>query len=57
MIRLNLNIDMPENCIDCPFNCECMFCLATEDNRELLYEDDYHTRREEWCPLEEVKQE
>ena len=57
MIRLTLNIDMPENCMDCPFNCECMFCLATEDNRELLYEDEYYIRREKWCPLEEVKQE
>lgn len=57
MIRLNLNIDMPENCIDCPFNYDCMFCMVTEDKRDLRIEDEYYIRREEWCPLEEVKQE
>lgn len=57
MIRLTLNIDMPENCVDCRFNYDCMFCLVTEDERELPLEDEYHIRREEWCPLEEVKRE
>ncbi len=57
MIRLNLNIDMPENCIDCPCNYECRFWIVTEDKRDLKLEDEYYIRREEWCPLEEVKQE
>lgn len=58
MIRLTLNIDMPKNCIECPFNYDCLFCIAaTEGERDLLYEDEYYIRREEWCPLEEVKQE
>ena len=54
MIKIELDMEMPENCIDCRFhNEEGLFdsCAITG----CLFMDDENKQRNKDCPLEEVK--
>lgn len=58
MIQLRTQIDMPEACIDCPFDYDSLGCMAIEGDdgsfsnyKNGLAED---TERLPNCPLEEI---
>lgn len=52
---------MPDSCGNCPLissNWIHTWCVAVEDDGELPYDFYKHPHvRQEWCPLEEVKEE
>ena len=53
MIRLELDMEMPKSCMDCPFNYDYILCLAdNEQNRKTPWDYD---KRAKFCPLKEVK--
>ena len=48
-------MEVPENCVNCPFRCEYdfeLFCTIT--SAQLFSDDLYGFRRHELCPLTEV---
>jgi len=55
MIRIELDIKLPQSCEDCPFQDEEFhYCHGKLCN--LAWEcDDYKEARPEWCPLLEVR--
>ena len=48
MITLDLDIEMPEFCADCPFNYDFLHCVADKEMRRI----DYYGKAE-FCPLKE----
>jgi len=54
MIILEIDIDMPPRCMRCPFCIDFKWCAATENAKEVTIAG--YERREDWCPLKEVKE-
>lgn len=54
-------MEMPDSCVDCSLRYSFWgrdYCVAVEDDGELPYDFYKHPHvRQEWCPLEEVKEE
>lgn len=48
MITLELDIDMPETCGECPFNYDFINCMADKEQRRIDYD-----KKMEFCPLKE----
>lgn len=54
-VLINGYMEVPENCVNCPFRCEYdfeLFCTIT--GAQLFSDDLYGFRRHELCPLTKV---
>jgi hypothetical protein len=55
---IQIDMQMPKNCIDCPACNEYLMCAIPCDGRGWGENDvkDFNQSRPEWCPLKEVVQ-
>lgn len=51
MSRATVEIEMPERCLECPFEFD-YYCLA---GRMIIDDECIHTERDKRCPLKEVE--
>lgn len=52
-----VGMKMPENCEQCRFSVlmrDDVYCIAMNGETPVLYEDDWHIKRPDRCPLVEV---
>ena len=54
MIRLDMDIKMPESCARCPFTSDYTWCRAIPDDKRFDDEFDCVEGRADWCPLKEI---